>query len=76
VILKILGLVAVLFLIYFFFFKMARTNGEAPLRKPKKPKKLQGETMLECAKCSTFVSDKDAIIKEGQFFCSRECANV
>ncbi|MBE0495613.1 MAG: Prokaryotic metallothionein [Campylobacterales bacterium] len=72
-ILKILGLVAVLFLIYFFFFKVARTSGGTS---PKKPKKLQGETMLECANCSTFVSDSDAIIKDGQFFCSRECAKA
>jgi uncharacterized protein len=32
--------------------------------------------MIECAKCTTFVSDKEAIIKDGHFFCSRECANV
>lgn len=72
-ILKILGLVAVLFLIYFFFFKVARSGENGPKTTKKK---LQGETMLKCAACSTFVTDKDAIIKDGQFFCSRECAKA
>lgn len=70
---KILLLLIALFLVYIFFFKLSR--GDKRASKKSRPK-IQGENMVECAKCKTFVSDKDAIIKDGQFFCSRECAKV
>ncbi|NLC28357.1 MAG: Prokaryotic metallothionein [Campylobacteraceae bacterium] len=72
-ILKILLLLCALALVYLFFFKLSRGNkSNHNNRRPK----MQGETMIECATCKTFVSDKDTIIKDGQFFCSRECAKV
>jgi uncharacterized protein len=73
VILKILFLIIILVLIYLFFFKVSR--GDKSPKKSNNPK-LQGETMVECPACGTFVSNKEAIIKNGQFFCSRECAKI
>lgn len=72
-ILKILFLIIILVLIYLFFFKVSR--GDKSPKKSNNPK-LQGETMVECPACGTFVSNKEAIIKNGQFFCSRECAKI
>ena len=61
---KILLLVAIVAGVYYFFIK-------------KKAPSIQGsETMVECKKCGTFVSDKEAIIKNGAFYCSKECAKV
>ncbi|MCK9257542.1 MAG: Prokaryotic metallothionein [Sulfurospirillaceae bacterium] len=68
---KIVFLIIALVLVYLFFFKLSR--GETPKAKSKK---LEGEIMVECAACKTFVVDKDAIIKDGQFFCSKECAKL
>ncbi len=36
-------------------------------------KRLQGETMVECALCGSFVSQNDALQKGGIFYCSQEC---
>lgn len=71
---KLLIFVAVVVLIYVFFFKNSRK--EEIKESKKSSKKIEGDTMVECAKCSTFISDKDSIIKDGQFFCSKECARL
>ena len=71
---KILIFVGVIFLIYIFFFKNKR---KVEIQKHKETKKtLEGDTMVECTQCATFIVDKDAIIKDGQFFCSKECARL
>lgn len=73
-ILKILSVLVVAFLIYLFFFKSKR---QEEVKKAEKPsKELEGETMVECHQCATFVSAKEAIIKDAHFFCSKECAGV
>ena len=71
--LKIALFVAVLVLIYIFFFKNSK-KGE--MNKKSSKKVLEGETMVECKACSTFISHNEAIIKDGQFFCSKECARL
>lgn len=72
--LKIIAFITVIFLIYIFFFKSKREDTVS--KKSSEPKKLEGDTMVECQKCTTFVTYDDAIIKDGQFFCSKECAGV
>jgi uncharacterized protein len=62
--LKLLLLAAVIGAVYYFFIK----------KKPQIPKET--ETMVECQKCSTFVSNKEAIIKDGKYYCSKECADA
>ena len=53
-------------LILFFYF----------LKSNKKDFKKDGEeVMVECKKCGTFVSIKEAIIKDSNYYCSKECAN-
>lgn len=72
---KILIFVGVIFLVYIFFFKNKRKE-EIQKHKKEEKKTLEGDTMLECVQCGTFVTDKDSIIKDGKFFCSKECAGV
>ena len=71
--LKIALFCAVIVLIYLFFFKNARKE---TIQTNRDAKKLEGETMVECHACSTFISHKDAIIKDGVFYCSKECARL
>ncbi|MDD3343672.1 MAG: PP0621 family protein [Sulfurospirillaceae bacterium] len=71
---KLLIFGIVIFCIYFFFFKTKRT--EEVSKKETKKKSIDGETMVECKVCSTFISDKESIIKDGAFYCSKECARI
>ena len=68
---KFLIFAVIMFIIYTLFFKKSEQK-----QKPAKKREEDGEVMVECSKCSTFVSKDEAIIKNGQFYCSKECAEV
>jgi uncharacterized protein len=70
---KFLVFGVVVFVVYTLFFKNARGNVEQPKEKKRKD---DSDNMVECTKCSVFVSESDAIIKDGKFYCSKECAGV
>jgi uncharacterized protein len=77
---KIIILIAILYLIYIIFFKNESSKKEKSF-KPKNPfkrkeKKEETEIMVECEKCGIFLSSKEAIIKDGKYYCSKECAGV
>ncbi|PLY06630.1 MAG: hypothetical protein C0625_08560 [Arcobacter sp.] len=67
-ILKFLAIAAVLFLIYIVLFKK---NREKSVTK-KEDEKIE-DVMVECPTCNTFVSKKEAILSNGNFYCSKEC---
>jgi uncharacterized protein len=73
---KILLFGGVLFLIYLFFFKTKRQESVKRSESNTKKNALEGETMVECHTCSTFISHKEAIIKDGLYYCSKECARL
>lgn len=70
--LKILVLILVLVVLYFIFFNKSLKKSK---KEHKKDKKISSETMVECAKCGVYVSANEAIIKDGKYYCSSECAN-
>ena len=70
---KLLVFAVVVFIVYTLFFKSSRGKVEQP---KKKNRQKDSDTMVECVKCSVFVSEKDAIIKDGKFYCSKECAGL
>lgn len=72
---KGLILAVVLYVIYLAFFKK-QTIKEEKEQKSKKQNDKNSDVMLECAECSTFVSEKEAIIKDGKFYCSKQCAHL
>jgi len=39
-----------------------------------KMKQIEEDTLVECAKCGTFVTYKESIIVKGKVYCSKECA--
>ncbi len=69
---KLLIFVAVIALIYYFFFRKPKkaSGTDAP------ESKRDEDIMVECAACGTFVSAKEAIIKEGRYYCSKACAEL
>lgn len=72
-ILKILLIAILIGAIYLFFFR----NKKRP-QKESDTTSLQTkeEVMVECAKCNVYTSNKEAIIRDGKFYCSKECAGV
>ena len=67
-IIKVIAVIFVLFLIYILLFKKSRVNAV----NNKKNEKITDE-MMECPSCKTYVSQKEAILSNGEFFCSKEC---
>ncbi len=68
---KALILIAILFIIYIIFFKKPNIKRDANKKSISK-----GNTMLECKECGTFVSEDETVIKDAQFYCSKNCAGV
>jgi uncharacterized protein len=71
-IIKLIAFAAVIAMIYFIFFKKPNSiNG-------RKRDDASGDEaiMVECKECGVFVNNKEAILKNGEFFCSKECAGV
>ncbi|MGA1931550.1 PP0621 family protein [Arcobacter sp. YIC-464] len=68
---KILAVVIVLFLVYLIFFKKGR---EKDIVETKKNENISDE-MVECPTCKTYVSQNEAILSNGKFYCSEECLN-
>jgi len=71
---KALVLAAIFFIIYIMFFK--KPDIEVQTKRKKKKPALKGDIMMECEKCGTFISEDEAIIKDGKFYCSKKCAGV
>jgi uncharacterized protein len=67
-ILKLLIFAIVAVMIYRFF------GGKLPsFGKSSEEKKLDDDTLVECEKCSTYVTVKESIIVHGKYYCSTEC---
>ncbi|PAF42466.1 PP0621 family protein [Helicobacter sp. 11S02596-1] len=52
--------------IWFFFFRKISS---------KPPKKHDEELMVACRECGTYVAFKEAILYNGEYFCSPKCLN-
>jgi uncharacterized protein len=68
---KVLAILAALFFVYLIFFKKNREKDIIT----KKEEKIEDE-MVECPSCKTYVSQKEAILSNGKFYCSKECLNA
>ena len=65
--LKWLLFAVLIFAIYYFFFRI-------PKNKTKQNK--DESIMFPCDKCGTYVSGDTCIIKDGKYYCSKECATL
>jgi len=62
-------------LVYFFFIKSKPLPSEDQKHK-KKQNRLDEDDMVECKKCGTYITLKEALLRDGDYFCSRECLKV
>ena len=67
-ILKVIAIIVIGFLAYIFLFKKSREKDVIN----KKDEKIEDE-MVECPSCKTYVYQKEAILSNGKFYCSKEC---
>jgi len=54
-----------------FFKRQGIANKES-----KSDLKNSSETMVECQKCSTYISVDEALMSDGRYFCSKECVDA
>ena len=66
--LKIVAVIVIVFLIYILFFKKSR---EKEINSRKNENII--DEMIECSTCKVYVSQKEAILSNGKFYCSKEC---
>jgi len=64
--LKLLLLIGVLVGVYYLFFKKKALN-------PPSSDNSQEEAMIPCARCDTYVQIKEALMRDGKYYCSHEC---
>ena len=63
---KLLLFIGLLVGVYYVFFKKKALN-------PPSSDNTQEEAMIPCAKCGTYVQVKESFMREGKYYCSREC---
>ena len=69
-ILKLLIFAIVGIMIYKFF------GGKLPqIGKTSHEKKLEDDTLVECKTCHTYVTVKESLIVNGEYYCSEECTS-
>jgi uncharacterized protein len=66
--LKVIAIFGVLFLVYILFFKK---NREKDIKN--RNDEIIEDEMVECPTCKTYVSQKEAIVSNGKFYCSKDC---
>ena len=69
-IIKLVIVAVIVYAIYFVLFK------KPAMEKKSKKENIDSETMLECSECGAYVSGDEAILKNGMFYCSKECARL
>lgn len=71
---KILLLVAIIGIIYFFILPKFQKSGKKSVSKGEDKNEKGTQNFVECYKCSTFIDVKDAVISTNGYICS-ECLN-
>ncbi len=77
---KLIILAAVIYGIYILFFREGNLIEKMKQnRKKDRSDRDKGgdiDTVVECSKCGIYVSIDEAVIKDGVYFCSKECAEI
>lgn len=66
-ILKILLVLGVIAVVYYFFIRKP-----VPAQRAKGPKNRE-DTLVPCETCGTFVSIDEALVSNGRYYCSEPC---
>ncbi len=69
--LKWLLVIAVVAAVYFFFIKKKPLPNETPSKGKKE--NLDDADMVACTACGTYISLNEALLQNGEYFCSDDC---
>lgn len=58
--------------IYYFFFRKSKSIKDEVSKNNKKSESI----MLECTQCGTYVTSDECVIKDGKYYCSKDCARL
>ncbi len=79
-IIKLLVLGGLIYGVYLLFFKnggLLQQMSDNTGKKVRKTKEREeSETVVECSGCGVYISTKEAIIKDGKYYCSKKCAGL
>ncbi len=67
---KWLLVIAVIALVYFLFIKKKPLGDTGT---GSKQDKANDDDMVECSQCGTYITLKEALLRDGNYFCSNEC---
>ncbi|NOQ31589.1 MAG: hypothetical protein GQ570_10755 [Helicobacteraceae bacterium] len=70
---QILVILFVIAIVWFFFIKKKPTVAQKKAKAAKKRKENIDDEMLECRECGVYVSQEEAILSNGLYYCSDEC---
>jgi len=73
---KLIILAAVIYGVYILFFRNGNLVEKMAETKRKSKKDETVETVVECKKCGVYISIDEAVIKDGKYYCSNECAGI
>lgn len=73
---KLIILAAVIYGVYILFFRNGNLVEKMAETKRKSEKNETVETVVECKKCGVYISTDEAVIKDGKYYCSNECAGI
>lgn len=72
-ILKIVIIGAVIYGVYFLFFKTKPEVKSSKKSTKDESKKFDADEMVECATCGVYAEIEECILSNGKYYCSREC---
>jgi uncharacterized protein len=76
---KFIILAALIYGVYILFFREGNLMDkmkEKSKTASRKGKNEDVETVVECHKCGVYISVDEAILKDGYYYCSKECAEI
>ncbi len=77
-ILKLILLGVVIYVVYILFFREGNLIDKMKAKQKDLQKNAEDtvDTVVECHKCGVYVSIDEAIIKDREYYCSKECADI
>ena len=72
---KLIMIGIILALIYYLFIRPIKKNQSIKNSNLDK-NNANDQEMIECKKCNTYVALSEAIMSDGNYYCSKECAGV
>lgn len=72
-ILKLLLVIAVIFVVYIMFFKAKKPRNAQTTEEKNHQANIEANELVPCVHCGTYLEVEEAILSNGKYYCSSEC---